>query len=101
MHDLRHSAATYALGVGMNLKTLQAMLGHASIVLTADTYTSVLPEVTHKAAEATAALALRDTRSAPCALTPREAEGPRRVSFGSHHGNARRGSAIVVPGERC
>ena len=32
------------------------MLGHSSIVLTADTYTSVLPEVARRAAEHTAAL---------------------------------------------
>jgi integrase len=31
-------------------KTVQAMLGHASIVLTADTYTSVLPSLAHEAA---------------------------------------------------
>ncbi|MFI6393727.1 hypothetical protein [Nonomuraea sp. NPDC050540] len=35
------------------------MLGHASIVLTADTYVSVLPEVAHKAAQETAGLVLR------------------------------------------
>jgi hypothetical protein len=34
------------------------MLGHSSIVLTADTYTSVLPELAHQAAEATAQLIL-------------------------------------------
>jgi hypothetical protein len=37
------------------LKVVQEMLGHSSIVLTADTYTSVLPEVAHTAAEKTAA----------------------------------------------
>jgi hypothetical protein len=34
------------------------MLGHASIVLTADTYVSVLPEVAHHAARETARLVL-------------------------------------------
>jgi hypothetical protein len=34
-------------------QTVQDQLGHASIVLTADTYTSVLPAAQHKAAEAT------------------------------------------------
>jgi hypothetical protein len=37
---------------------VQAMLGHASIVLTADTYVSVLPEVAHEAARETARLVL-------------------------------------------
>ena len=39
---------------GNDLKTVQTMLGHASIVLTADTYTSVLPDLAHHTAEATA-----------------------------------------------
>jgi integrase len=43
-----------SLAAGNDLKTVQAMLGHSSIVLTADTYTSVLPCLAHRAAEATA-----------------------------------------------
>ncbi|MGP4027473.1 hypothetical protein [Actinomadura sp. 3N407] len=38
---------------------VQEMLGHSSIVLTADTYTSVLPKVAHTAAEQTATHVLR------------------------------------------
>lgn len=60
LHDLRHGAATLALAAGVELKVVQAMLGHASIVLTADTYASVLPEVAREAAERTAWLVLRD-----------------------------------------
>lgn len=59
-HDLRHGAATLALAAGVELKVVQAMLGHASIVLTADTYAGVLPEVAREAAERTAWLVLRD-----------------------------------------
>ncbi|MGI5204724.1 tyrosine-type recombinase/integrase [Spirillospora sp. CA-108201] len=55
LHDLRHGAAMLALAAGVELKVVQDMLGHSSIVLTADTYTSVLPEVAHRAAEKTAA----------------------------------------------
>jgi hypothetical protein len=54
-HDLRHGAASLSLAAGNDLKVVQAMLGHSSIVLTADTYTSVLPCLAHQAAEATAA----------------------------------------------
>lgn len=39
------------------------MLNHSSAALTSDTYTSVLPEVAHEAAEAVARLALRQKRS--------------------------------------
>ncbi|MFI7642550.1 tyrosine-type recombinase/integrase [Nonomuraea sp. NPDC049400] len=58
LHDLRHGAATLALAARTDLKVVQAMLGHASIVLTADTYVSVLPEVAHETARETARLVL-------------------------------------------
>ncbi|WP_093576296.1 tyrosine-type recombinase/integrase [Amycolatopsis rubida] len=58
-HDLRHGAATLSLAAGNDLKTVQALLGHASIVLTADTYTSVLPSLAQACAEATASLVRR------------------------------------------
>ena len=51
LHDLRHGAASLALAAGADLKVVQDMLGHSSIVLTADTYTSVLAALAHKAAE--------------------------------------------------
>ncbi|MCS6563440.1 tyrosine-type recombinase/integrase [Curtobacterium poinsettiae] len=38
VHDLRHTAATIWLSQGVDLKTVQAWLGHASATLTADTY---------------------------------------------------------------
>ncbi|GAA2636505.1 hypothetical protein Adu01nite_68190 [Paractinoplanes durhamensis] len=39
LHDLRHGAASLAHEAGADLKTLQDLLGHSSIVVTADTYT--------------------------------------------------------------
>jgi integrase len=58
LHDLRHGAASLAHQAGADLKTIQDQLGHSSIVLTADVYTSVLPAAQFKAAEATARLVL-------------------------------------------
>jgi integrase len=37
LHDLRHGAATLALASHSDLKVIQQMLGHSSIVTTADT----------------------------------------------------------------
>ena len=64
LHGLRHGAATLALAAGTELKVVQDQLGHSTIVLTADTYTSVLPETARTAAEQTAAL-LFPARSRP------------------------------------
>jgi len=58
LHDLRHGAASLALAAEAELKVVQDMLGHSSIVLTADTYTSVLPEVARKVAEDIASLVI-------------------------------------------
>ncbi|MEV7228565.1 site-specific integrase [Polymorphospora sp. NPDC051019] len=58
LHDLRHGAASLAHEAGADLKTLQELLGHSSIVVTADTYTSVLPLTQRRSADATAHLVL-------------------------------------------
>jgi len=47
-----------------DLKVIQQMLGHSSIVTTADTYISVLPETAHRAAQATADMVIKAARSA-------------------------------------
>lgn len=62
LHDLRHGAASLAHEAGADLKTLQDLLGHSSIVVTADTYTSVLPQIQRRCADATAQLVLDAAR---------------------------------------
>ena len=42
-HDLRHSAATMLLGMGVHPKVVQELLGHSNISMTLDTYSHVLP----------------------------------------------------------
>jgi integrase len=71
LHDLRHGAASLALAAGVDLKVVQDLLGHSSIVLTADTYTSVLPELARDAAEATARLILAAAKTPPGRHHPR------------------------------
>ena len=50
LHDLRHGAASLMLAAGVDLKVVQETLGHSSITLTSDTYTSVYPAVAAAAA---------------------------------------------------
>ena len=45
LHDLRHSAASLMLSGGVPMRAVMDTLGHASITLTADTYSHVLDEV--------------------------------------------------------
>ena len=49
-HDLRHSAASLMLAQGVHPKVVSEMLGHASISLTLDTYSHVLPGLQREAA---------------------------------------------------
>jgi len=74
LHDLRHGAASLALQAGADLKVVQDQLGHSSIVITADTYVSVLPDVARQAAENTATLILQAGRLVPGTNRPRRPE---------------------------
>jgi integrase len=56
LHDLRHGAASLMLAAGVDLKVVQETLGHATLATTANTYTSVYPDVASAAADAAAAI---------------------------------------------
>lgn len=43
LHDLRHSAATILLAIGVNIKVIQEILGHSNVSLTLKVYSHVLP----------------------------------------------------------
>lgn len=51
LYDLRHSCATLLLSAGENPKVVSERLGHASIVLTLDIYSHVLPSMQQAATE--------------------------------------------------
>jgi site-specific recombinase XerD len=55
-HDLRHSFATLMLKGGEHPKVVQEMMGHATIIVTLDTYSHVLPDMQDKAADRLGAL---------------------------------------------
>lgn len=59
LHDLRHGAASIMLAAGVDMKVVQEILGHANLSTTANTYTSVYPEVAAAAADAVAAFVPR------------------------------------------
>src|SRR5919107_1856572 len=49
-HDLRHTCATLLLSRNVNPKIVSEMLGHATIAITLDTYSHVLPTMPESAA---------------------------------------------------
>jgi integrase len=49
LYDLRHTTASLLLSAGENPKVVSERLGHASIVLTLDTYSHVLPTMQESA----------------------------------------------------
>ena len=42
-HDLRHTCATLLLSCNTNPKLVQALLGHATVAITLDTYSHIIP----------------------------------------------------------
>jgi integrase len=82
LHDLRHTAASLALQAGVPMKVVSEQLGHSSLAITADTYTSILPAVARAAAEAVAGVIPRRPRtppdppvSAPATIRPQSEPG--------------------------
>lgn len=70
LHDLRHGAASLMLAAGVAAKVVSETLGHSTIGLTLDTYTSVFPQVATEAAERTAALVPRSATGTGVDTTP-------------------------------
>jgi integrase len=60
LHDVRHSYATAALAAGVPPKVISQRLGHATIAITMDTYSHVIPGLDEQAAETVVRLILGD-----------------------------------------
>jgi hypothetical protein len=58
LHDLRHSYASAALAAGVPAKVMSERLGHATIAVTMDIYSHVLPGLDREAADTVARLIL-------------------------------------------
>ena len=67
LHDVRHSYATAALAAGIPAKVVSERLGHATVAITLDVYSHVIPGMDAQAANAVASLILSN---------PTEREGP-------------------------
>jgi integrase len=48
-HDLRHSAASYLLALGVHPRVVMELLGHSQISLTMETYSHVMPDAMREA----------------------------------------------------
>ncbi len=62
LHDVRHSYASAALAAGIPAKVVSERLGHATIGITLDTYSHVLPGLDERAASIVADLILSEGR---------------------------------------
>ncbi len=82
LHDLRHLAATLALTAGVEMKVVSEMLRHKTLSITADTYTSVVPEVARAAAEAAVQVVPRRSvpKGASGATSTSLAPGPKNTT---------------------
>jgi integrase len=60
LHDLRHTFATLALQAGVPGKVVSEMLGHASVTITYDTYSHVIPGMAEDATSRVATLLFGD-----------------------------------------
>ena len=70
LHDVRHSVASILLAQGIHPKVVSELLGHATIALTLDTYSHVIPSLQQEAAAVVAAAVL-DPASMPPQGSPR------------------------------
>ena len=76
-HELRHTQATQLLANGVDVKTVQTRLGHASASITLGWYAHAIPEKGHEAADLLGAI-LSGTKPQDNAAEEKE-KSPRNV----------------------
>jgi integrase len=95
-HDLRHTAASLAISAGANVKAVQTMLGHASAVLTLDTYADLFPDDLEQVSTALDEARVKALKSAADQLRTETEEDPdpNNGSESSTSDDASRGGGI-------
>ncbi|MFC8895758.1 tyrosine-type recombinase/integrase [Streptomyces cinereoruber] len=94
LHDARHGAGSQAFAAGVAPKVIQQMLGHSSLRMTMDTYTSIMPTLEDAAAEAAVVLVEKARKkAAKAAGKPKKdkkgpEKGPRGKAAGKKPGPA-------------
>ncbi|WP_338128694.1 tyrosine-type recombinase/integrase [Aneurinibacillus migulanus] len=63
-HDLRHTHTTILLRMGGNPKLVSERMGHASVTITLDTYSHILPDM-QKDLAANLEIAMKNSRKTP------------------------------------
>lgn len=71
-HDLRHTAAAFAVSAGANVKAVQRMLGHSSAAMTLDVYADLFDEDLNAVADALDAAV---SRQVVAKMRPKPASG--------------------------
>jgi integrase len=71
LHDLRHSVASILLARGVHPKVVSDMLSRATIALTLDTYSHVIPSLQQEAANVVAAAVLDPAASTAPQASPK------------------------------
>jgi integrase len=88
-HDLRHTCATLLLQAGVNIKVISERLGHASVSITLETYSHVMPTMQAQAADKMEGI-LVAALSAPAAAAPAATQATAEIgsSMAANQGDA-------------
>jgi integrase len=78
IHDLRHTAASLAIGVGANVKAVEKMLGHASAAMTLDVYSGLFDDDLESVADRLGEAAAASRVYALCTGSPDDQETKER-----------------------
>lgn len=79
LHDVRHSYASLALQAGVHVKIVSERLGHASVMITLDVYSHVLPALDASAAEQIADLLTPQSSAPESPMLPQRTTTQRRT----------------------